>query len=297
MATSTQEKSEMARFKVLVSFLVLIGVCSLAATSFAKPAPKPKCGFNGDYSFFFEDPDSEIAGVGYFSVSLDAKTGCRSGVVVPGGIINCYNNNISPYGFEDFIEDGFVYLESDGEGTMEIETNSTDGICDSGDDAIELDISVVSGGKKVLFNSNGVEYVQSGTVDNAGYEYTLTGRAEKCFSGAISGSYDIRFWEPDSYIVGDCTIVVAGGYVTGGSCRCNNDGTEYLSEIETGGYNLGEGCQSSTGFLTFTVTSDEVCGDTSTIYLDFAVAEGGEELMGSCDNANSFDCAFEGWKM
>jgi len=180
---------------------------------------------------------------------------------------------------------------------MEIETNSSDGICDTGDNAIELDISVVSGGKKVLFNSNGVEYVQSGTVDNAGYEYTLTGRAEKCFSGDISGSYDIRFWTPDSYYVGDCTVVLAGGYVIGGSCRCNNDGEEYLSEIETGGYVLGEGCQSSTGFLTFDVSSDEVCGDTSTIYLDFAVAEGGAELMGACDNANYFDCAFEGWKM
>jgi len=284
----------MARFKLLVSFLVLIGVCTLAATSFAKPAPKPKCGFNGDYSFFFWNPDYEMAGVGYFTVAVSNATSCRSGVVIPGGIINC---NYDGTMYEDFIENGFVYLETDGEGTMEIETNSSSGICGTGDNAIELDISVVSSGRKVLFNSNGAEYAQSGTVDNAGYEYTLTGRAEKCFSGAISGSYDIRFWEPDSYRVGDCTIVVAGGYVTGGSCRCNNDGTEYLSEIETGGYNLGEGCQSSTGFLTFTVTSDEVCGDTSTIYLDFAVAEGGEELMGSCDNANSFDCAFEGWKM
>jgi len=277
----------MARSKFIMSLLVAVAFCAMAGTSFALTKPKPKCAFTGAYSFNLWAPDDDLYGVGYVSVNCAGK-------VLPGGIINC---NYDGTMYEDFIENGFVYLETDGEGTMEIETNSSSGICGTGDNAIELDISVVSSGRKVLFNSNGAEYAQSGTVDNAGYDYTLTGRAEKCFSGAISGSYDIRFWEPDSYRVGDCTIVVAGGYVTGGSCRCNNDGTEYLSEIETGGYNLGEGCQSSTGFLTFTVTSDEVCGDTSTIYLDFAVAEGGEELMGSCDNANSFDCAFEGWKM
>src|SRR5208282_4525853 len=97
-----QEDSRMARFKLLVSFLVLIGVCTLAATSFAKPAPKPKCGFNGDYSFFFFSPHDEVTGVGYFSVAVSNATACRSGVVLPGGIINCNVNDGDEY--EDFIE-------------------------------------------------------------------------------------------------------------------------------------------------------------------------------------------------
>ena len=288
----------MPRFKLFVSLLVLVGVCTLAATSFAKPAPKPKCGFNGDYSFFFWDPADTVAGVGYVSVIVNPATKCRSGIVLPGGIINC---NVDGTIYEDFIEDGFVFLETDGEGTMEIETNSSNGICGTGDNAIELDISVVKGGKTVLFNSNGAEFAGSGLIPQAGYDGTVTGRAEKCFAGDISGCYDVRFWEPNDGLVGDCTICLGGGFVTSGSCRCNvntpgEGGFEYLSEIETGGYVLGEGCQSSTGFLTFTVSSDEVCGDTSTVYLDFAVAENGAELMGSCDNFNSFDCAFEGWR-
>jgi len=79
----------MARSKLLVSLLVLIGVCTLAATSFAKPAAQPKCGLNGDYSFFFWDPAFPVAGVGFFSVQLDPNTKCRSGIVLPGGILNC----------------------------------------------------------------------------------------------------------------------------------------------------------------------------------------------------------------
>src|SRR5271155_1593220 len=244
----------MARSKLLVSLLVLVGVCTLAATSFAKPAAQPKCGLNGDYSFFFWDPDEPIAGVGFFTVQLDPSTKCRSGVVLPGGIINCN----APKGgiFEDFIEDGFVFLETDGEGTMEIETNSSDGICETGRNALELDISVVLGGKTMLFNSNGVDLVQSGTTPNAGYDYTLTGRADKCFAGQISGCYDIRFWASDRLIkplstvepesdgfgtkTGDCTICVKGaGGATGGTCRCHvlaGDGAfETLSEIEGGG--------------------------------------------------------------
>src|SRR5271169_5628952 len=132
----------MARSKLLVSLLVLVGVCTLAATSFAKPAAQPKCGLNGDYSFFFWDPDEPIAGVGFFSVQLNPSAKCRSGVVLPGGIINC--NELGDE-FEDFIESGSVFLETDGEGTMEIETNSSLGICGTGTNAIELDISVVSG--------------------------------------------------------------------------------------------------------------------------------------------------------
>jgi len=238
----------MARSKLLALLVVIVGVCALAATSFAKPAPAPKCQFNGDYSFYFWNPDTESAGVGFFSVVVSSSSKCRSGVVLPGGIINC---NFADGGiFEDFIEDGFVFLETDGEGTMEIETNSSNGICDTGKDAIELDISVVLGGKTVLFNSNGATNVQSGTIPNAGHDITITGRADKCFPGQISGCYDVRLWDPDAPVVGDCTICVNGaGAVVSGQCQCNNDGTEYLSEIEGGAYTLGEDCQSSTGYL------------------------------------------------
>src|SRR5271156_2541005 len=269
----------MARSKLFVSLLVLVGVCTIAATSFAKPAAQPKCGVNGDYSFFFWDPSLPIDGVGYVSAQLDPATKCRSGVVLPGGIIDCFFDGGV---FEDFIESGSVFLETDGEGTMLIETNSSDGICDTGTNALELDISVVKGGKTVLFNSNGVEFAGSGLIPQAGYFGTITGRAEKCFAGDISGCYDIRFWgTPDEPpLVGDCTICVSGGFVTGGTCRCNINGEpegvrggyETLSEIETGGYNLGEGCQSSTGFMEFTVSSDDICGITSGLALDFVVA-------------------------
>src|SRR5580693_1032627 len=108
----------MARLRLSLFALVVVAICTLSANSFAKPAPA-KCGFNGDYSFFFWDPFQPIAGVGFLSVQMNPQTKCRSGVVLPGGIINCN----APEGniFEDFIEDGFVFLESDGEGTMEIE--------------------------------------------------------------------------------------------------------------------------------------------------------------------------------
>jgi hypothetical protein len=226
-------------------------------------------------------------------VTLNANTGCRSGTVIPGGIINC---NVDGTEYEDFIEDGFVAVETDGEGTMEIETNSSNGVCGTGDNAFELDVSVAQGGKRVLFNSNAVSLVVSGTVPNAGSIYVIAGRAGKCFSGDISGCYDVHFWEPGEPLAGDCTICLSSGAVTGGSCRCNSDGTEYLSEIETGGYTPGEDCQSSTGFLQFTISSDEVCGETSHVFLDFASAAVGQELFGACDSANEFDCAFEGWK-
>ena len=117
----------MARFKLLISLLVLIGVCTLAATSFAKPAPTPKCGFNGDYSFFFWDPNLDICRRWLFlSIAQSQGRGAvpalyyraESSIAIVDGIE-----------FEDFIEDGLVFLETDGEGTMEIETNSSDGIC------------------------------------------------------------------------------------------------------------------------------------------------------------------------
>jgi hypothetical protein len=295
-------------------YILIAAASSAFAVTSAQAAPKPKCGFNGDYSFFFWNPNASerpTNGVGFFSVQLNPATKCRSGVVLPGGILNCF---VGPEGFEDFVEDGFVFLETDGEGTMEIETNSSNGICGTGDNAIELDVSLVRGGKGVLFNSNGAEFAGSGVIPQAGYHETITGRADKCFAGDISGCYDVRFWsgapplptrlEVDdpvlSALVGDCTICVSGGFVTGGTCRCHlslNDGSfETLSEIETGGYTLGEDCQSSTGFLTFTTSSDEVCDLTSTVIWDFAVAQQGNELVGACDNTNTFGCAFEGWR-
>src|SRR5271156_5756242 len=112
----------MIRFRVLFLALVIMIVCALGATSFAKPAPK--CGFNGDYSFFFWDPAFPASGVGFFSVQLDPATKCRSGIVLPGGILNC--NTFEGGIFEDFIEGGSVFLESDGEGTMLLETNSSE---------------------------------------------------------------------------------------------------------------------------------------------------------------------------
>jgi len=303
----------MTKLKSFFAIAAAAGIIAATGAAWAKAAPK-KCGFNGDYSFFFWNPDASNPpsnGVGFFTVQLDPATKCRSGVVLPGGILNCF---IGADGFEDFIEDGFVFLETDGEGTMEIETNSSDGICGTGDNAIELDVSIVRGGKGVLFNSNGAKFAGSGVIPQAGYHETITGRADKCFAGDINGCYDVRFWsgapprlaltpqlQPAlSALAGDCTICVAGGFVTGGTCRCHlrqsGESFESLSEIETGGYTLGEDCQSSTGFLTFTTSSDEVCDMTSTVIWDFAVAQQGNELVGACDNTNQFGCAFEGWK-
>ena len=270
--------------------------------------------------------------MGYVSVTLDPATKCRSGVVLPGGILNC--NIVAGEIFEDFIEGGSVFLESDGEGTMLIETNNSNGICgitvgDHGVNAIEVDISVVSGGKSVLFNSDGEEFAGSGLIPQAGYVGTFTGRADRCFAGQISGCYDVRFWntanfmdeasvKPDAMLVldpavGDCTICVNGaGAVTGGTCRCNvntrDGGVETLSEIEGGGYTLGENCQSSTGYLWIVTSSDEICGLGSYLALDFAAAQQGKELIGACDTAEyilnntsefnagyAMPCAFEGF--
>src|SRR5580704_6768070 len=188
----------MSKFKTGVSALLVMGMLGLAATSFAKAAPK-RCGFNGDYSFFFWDPSFPVSGVGFFTVQLNPATKCRSGVVLPGGILNC--NFAGGDIFEDFIEDGFVFLESDGEGTMEIETNSSDGICGIGVNAIELDVSLVSSGKSVLFNTDGEEFAGSGLIPQAGYVGTLTGRADKCFAGQISGCYDVRFWSQSPALI------------------------------------------------------------------------------------------------
>jgi hypothetical protein len=288
----------MIRFRLAAFLLIIAVVCVLTATTFAKPTAK-LCGVRGDYSFFFWDPAEAVDGAGYVSINLNSATKCRSGVVLPGGIIDCY---VDGEVFENFVEGGSVFLETDGEGTMLIETNSTNGICGTGDNAVELDISETGGGKSILFGSNAAHFASSGTIPQAGYHGTITGRADRCFAGPISGCYDLRFWEPDEALVGDCTVCVGGGLVTGGTCRCNvnggsesRGGFETLSEIETGGYNLGEGCESSTGFMSFTVSSDEICGLTSTLYLDFVVAQQGTEIMGACYPASGFDCAFEGF--
>jgi len=289
----------MARSRLLMALFVAVAFCAMAGTSFAA-APKPKCAFTGYYSFYFWDPDTDLAGVGYFEVNC-------AGAVLPGGIINCNFDAGDEY--ESFIEGGAVFLETDGEGTMLLETESSDGICDTGTNALELDISVVLGGKTVLFNSNGEPYASSGTTPQAGHTYTITGRADKCFPGQVTGCFDLRFWTPDSTDVGDCTVCVNGkGGVTGGECRCNEDGFETLSEIETGGYTLGENCESSTGYLWFTTSSDEICDEESSLALDFAIADGGSEIIGACDpgeyildntsldNAGyDFACAFEGY--
>ena len=300
----------MARCRLLFVMLVVAAFCAIAGgNSFAKTTAKPKCTFNGNYSFFFWDPhpDTQLSGVGYFSVNC-------AGAVLPGGIINCDSPFDSEY--ESFIEGGGVFLETDGEGTMLIETESSEGICGTHTNALELDISVVLGGKTVLFNSNGIRYAASGTTPQAGYDYTLTGRADQCFAGFIAGCYDLRFWGNislgDEFFtpeVGDCSVCLDNrGHVTSGTCQCNTDEVEYLSEIVTGGYTLGEDCQSSTGYLWFTTSSDLICGEESSLALDFAVASGGSEIIGACDPAKyilnntsvsnagyDFNCSFEGY--
>ena len=289
----------MARKLVLVG-LAIVAFGAIAGISFATTQPKT-CPFSGSYSFFFWDPANDVDGVGYLSVNCAGK-------VLPGGIIDCFAPHAES---ESFIESGGVFLESDGEGTMLIEGEGA--ICATSD-ALELDISVVHGGKTVLFNSNAEEDADSGLIPQSGHSNPITGRADKCFSGTLSGCYDVRFWSgpltPGVAAVGDCTICLNGtGGVTGGSCSCGIGGSEFLSGIVTGGYTLGEGCESSTGYLWFTTSSSEICGKESSLALDFAAALGGEEIIGACDTSTyildntsllnagaDFGCAFEGYK-
>jgi len=275
----------MARSKLLVSALVIVGVCTLAATSFAKPAP---CPFKGNYSFFFWDPDLDLAGVGFFTVSMKSPA-CRSGSIAPGGILDC--NIDEPFEFEEFIDSGTVGIESDGEGHMSLTGSTNEGICGTGSDTLVLDISVVQGGKTVLFSSNGEP-------GQAGNDITITGRADKCYAPPVAaGCYDIRFWEPADSVVGDCTICIDGiGDVTGGSCQCNDDGFEYLSAPVVGFYNQGnDACQSQTGFMDVSLGSQPLCGITDEFVLDFTIAQQGKEIIGACDSFNDFNCAFEGY--
>ncbi len=289
----------MAKSRLLGALLVVGVICAITGTSFAKTAKS--CAFNGNYSFYFWNPASNAAGVGFLSVNC-------AGQVLPGGIINC--NFEGGDESESFIEGGAVFLEKDGAGTMLIETEGSGGICLTGTNALELDISVVLGGKTVLFNSDGEKDAGSGVIPQAGYYVSLTGRADKCFAGQLkAGCYDFGFLTPAEANVGDCSVCVNGaGLVTGGSCRCNSYGAEYISEIEAGGYTLGENCQSSTGYMWFTTSSDEICGTQSAVAVDFAVADDGDEIIGACDPAEyivgsssllnaGYDtaCAFEGW--
>jgi hypothetical protein len=93
----------MAKLKLLASLLIIVGVCAVSRTCLAKATPKAKCDFNGNYSFFFWIPTySAGAGVGFFTVQLDPATDCRSGVVLPGGILNCNIGDLEET-FEDFI--------------------------------------------------------------------------------------------------------------------------------------------------------------------------------------------------
>src|SRR5580704_1926801 len=108
------ERVKMTKLKSLLTVVALTTILGMSATS-TKAALKPKkCGFNGDYSFLFWGPNGiPVDGVGYFSVQLNPKSSCRSGVVLPGGIIDCYTGEGEE--FEDFIEDGSVFVETDGE--------------------------------------------------------------------------------------------------------------------------------------------------------------------------------------
>lgn len=301
----------MIRFKLLISLVTILCVCALSVTSFAKAKPKSKCAVNGDYSFFFWDPDHDgLAGLGFFTIEMQAGTHCRSGAVLAGGVINC---NVPGGGeFEDFIKDGSVSFQPNGMGTMEIDTIASAGFCNTGATSLELDLWSVLGEKALLLNSNGSMFVGSGTTPNAGYDLSFTGRADSCFGDQITGCYNVHFWTPAQAAVGGCNICVDGrGNVTGGNCSCNlnpHDGSEPVSQILHGGYTLGENCNSSVGYLWFETVGDNICGISNFLALDFAIAQKGKEIMGACDTAEfvlnnpsdpntgfSLGCAFEGW--
>src|SRR5580704_16550378 len=213
----------MRRSKLVLSLVILVALGVVLADrmpSFAAPPNPPKCKFKGSYAFMAWEPSAELAASGVFAVN--------SGKVLPGGIIEC---NVGGTAFQSFIESGTVSLERDCEGTMVIETNGP--ICGA-TDALELDISVVKGGKTVLFNANGVAIDVGGTTPNTGHTIFLTGRGDKTFFGGICGCFDARFWSANGNFVGDCTVRVdSTGHVTGGGCSCQHDEEEFLSEIET----------------------------------------------------------------
>src|SRR5271154_2314603 len=250
---------------MVFTLATLGGVFALLMPSFAAPPNPPTCKFKGSYSFMAWDPSIDLAASGVFAIN--------NGKVLPGGIIEC---NVDGTTFQRFIESGTVSLERDCEGTMLIQTNGP--ICGA-TDALELDISIVNGGKSVLFNANGVGNAASGTTPNTGHTIFLTGRGDKTFFGGICGCYDARFWSANDDFVGDCTVILdSTGHVTGGGCSCNHGGEEFLSEIETGAYTPGVDFP-GTGYLWFVTSSDEICGEESALAINYAAANQGDELL------------------
>ena len=64
----------MAKVRLLIALITVLGLCAYSGTSFAKAAPQAKCGLNGDYSFFFWDPGYPASGVGFVSFQMDPAT-------------------------------------------------------------------------------------------------------------------------------------------------------------------------------------------------------------------------------
>jgi len=260
----------MARSKLLLSLFVLVGVCALAAPSFAAAA-KASCSFTGDYAFMMWDTDDNISASGWFGVN------CAG--LVTGGEIFC-NDDGDPY--ESIIQNGLVFVHPDGTGDIVLEADSD--ICDISE-ALELDVSIVNSGKTVLFNSNGIEYVESGVQYNTGYGYYFTGRADRAYSGAtLAGNYDLRLWAADSDFVGDIQLTLAQvnglGVVVTGFARCNTDFTEYEQQVTTGGFTL---FGDSTGYLWFETVDEDFCGEHAGAAFDIALAFGGNEILFNCD--------------
>ena len=71
-----QEESKMVRSRLVASLLVIAMLCAMAGTSLAATT-KPKCAFDGYYSFFFWDPDTALSGVGYFQVNCAWRGAAR----------------------------------------------------------------------------------------------------------------------------------------------------------------------------------------------------------------------------
>lgn len=260
----------MVKFKpLLLSLLLVVGFCIVAAPSFAKAKAKT-CNFSGNYSFNFWDAYDDVAGSGYVSVSCSGY--------VTGGEIFC---NAEEEASECIIQDGTVSLHPDGTGLMIIECDSD--IC--GDtQVVELDISVVDKGASVVFNTNGTEYVNSGLLANSGYGEYITGRGDRTSTNTITGTYGFNFWESDDYYVGSGVISLTTtnglGVVLNGFIRCNTDDAEYEEQITTGGFTqFGDG----TGYLWFETVDEDICDWHGGMAWDFAEAKSGNELLFNCD--------------
>jgi len=303
----------MARSKSLCSLIAVVAFCAVANASFAFPKRPPfphpiTCGpsMNGCYGFYFWDPDYGIAGSGYFcAASENNPFECDS--FITEGLIDC-NADSTEYLSE--IVNGGVSL-FDGEGTMYFET--VEYICGL-EPFIEFDVALVSGGNTVLLNTNGSKYVLGNEyLPNAGYGTYLRGRADNDSQTEIlNGCYNLSFWWTDGPTVGNCTLCfgqLGSGVITGGDCRCNAEtSTEVSSTIASGEYFLE--AATGTGFLFLETSGGDICGFTPYLGLDFALANGGTEIVGNCDGEEfiSIDgdefpntgydmpCAFEGYR-